>query len=340
MAIVDVVGSITFHGVAIALAAAGFGVWSLVWGVLAQGIFATGAVFALSHWRPRAMFEWRALRPLLRFGIAQQIRNLFALVNDSVTPIVGGRVLGPAAVGYMNWSQSTAYFPLKVVQILARVGFPLFARLQHDPALLGESLGRMIQVSAFATLAWVGLCLGLGEQFTAAVFSAKWLPAVPILIIFAAAIAIGFLSPLVAVALDAMGRPGLFTRIAIGWTTITWLVAPLATLRWGIVGLAAGYCSHVVVGNIVVAIVVRRLLPETKLWQRVRASVAGAAATIALGRLVLAPHVSGLISFGLSSALLAIVYAGVVWMIDGSTLVRALSVVPGVVEADARPEPV
>ncbi|HEV3141366.1 MAG TPA: oligosaccharide flippase family protein [Vicinamibacterales bacterium] len=338
MAVVDVGASATFFGVAISLAAMGFGVWSLACGVLMQGLFATVAVFALSHWRPRAVFEWRALRPLLRFGVAQQIRNLFALVNDSVTPIFGGRMLGSTAVGYMNWSRSTAYFPLKVVQILARVGFPLFARLQHDRALLGESLGRMIQVSAFATFAWVGLCLGLGEQFTAAVFSATWLPAVPILMVFAAAIAIGFLSPLVAVALDAMGRPGLFTRIAIGWTAITWLVAPIATLRWGIIGLAAGYCSHVVVGNIVVAVVMRRILPETKFWLRVRAPVAGSAAVIAVGRLVLAPYVNGLITFGLAAIVLTVVYVGVVWLIDGRTLVRALTVVPGVVDADAKLE--
>ena len=335
MAVVDVAGTGTFYGVAIACAAAGLGVWSLVWGVLAKGVSSTIAAFALSHWRPRAEFDWPSLRPLLRFGVAQQFRNVFAFVNDSVIPVFGGRVLGSTVVGYVNWSRSTAYFPLKVGQILARVGFPLFARLQHDRALLGESLGRMIHVSAFATLAWVGLCLGLGEQFTAAVFSEKWLPAAPILMIFAAAISIGFLSPLVAVAFDAIGRPGLFTRIAIGWTAITWIAAPIAALQWGMTGLAVGFCSHVVIGNVVVLVVMRRVFPSVRFWTRIRASLAGCVAVVAAGRLVLAPFVTGIPSFALAAAVLAAVYAAVVWTVDGRILLQAFAVVPGVADAEA-----
>jgi O-antigen/teichoic acid export membrane protein len=334
MAVVDVAGTSMFYGVAIGCAAAGLGVWSFVWGVLARGASATAAAFALSTWRPRAEFDWPSLRPLLRFGFAQQFRNVFAFVNDSVIPVFGGRVLGSTVVGYVNWSRSTAYFPLKVGQILARVGFPLFARLQHDRGLLGESLGRMIHVAAFATLAWVGLCLGLGEQFTAAVFSDKWLPAAPILMVFAAAIGIGFLSPLVAPALDAIGRPGLFTRIAIGWTAITWIAAPIAALQWGMTGLAVGFCSHVVIGNIVVLVVIRRIFPSVRFWTRIRAPLAGCVAVIAAGRLVLAPLVTGIGSFALAAAVLAAVYAGVVWAIDRRGLVRAFSVVPGVAEDD------
>jgi O-antigen/teichoic acid export membrane protein len=334
MAVVDVAGTGMFYGVAIGCAAAGLGVWSLVWGVLARGASATVAAFALSEWRPRAAFDWSSLRPLLRFGLAQQFRNVFAFINDSVIPVFGGRVLGSTVVGYVNWSRSTAYFPLKVGQILARVGFPLFARLQHDRALLGESLGRMIHVAAFATLAWVGLCLGLGEQFTAAVFSEKWLPAAPILMIFAAAIGIGFLSPLVAPALDAIGRPGLFTRIAIGWTAITWVAAPIAGLKWGMTGLAVGFCSHVVIGNIIVLAVMRHMFPSVRFWTRIRGSLTGCVAVIAAGRLVLAPLVTAIPSFALAAVVLAGLYAGVVWIIDGRTLLRAFSVVPGVADGE------
>src|SRR5262249_46600002 len=63
MAVVDVAGTSMFYGVAIGCAAAGLGVWSLVWGVLARGASATVAAFALSTWRPRAEFDWASLRP-------------------------------------------------------------------------------------------------------------------------------------------------------------------------------------------------------------------------------------------------------------------------------------
>jgi O-antigen/teichoic acid export membrane protein len=250
------------------------------------------------------------------------------LVNAGVGPVVGGRMLGTAAVGYLTWALSTAYFATKVGDILARIGFPLFSRLQHDRALVGESLGRMIHVTAFAVFAWIALCLGLGEPLTLVVFSAKWLPAVPVLTIYAGAVLIGFLSTLVAPALDALGKPGLFTKCVVGWTILTWIVVPIATAKWQLVGFAVGFATHIVVGNTVVAIVMHRLLPQTRFLQRIRGPLLACAVVALLGRLVLAPQVTGLVTLGVSVILAAGVYVAVAWVIDGRDLLRATSLVP------------
>jgi PST family polysaccharide transporter len=334
LAVLEIIGSITFNVVSVSSAAIGWGVWSLVFGVLVQGLFTTIAAYRFCRWRPRAMFVWSALRPLMRFGVAQQLRNVVGLANGAVTPIWGGRVLGTTQVGYVNWAQSTAYFPLKLVEILARIGFPLFAKLQHDRALVGESLGRAIQLSALATFAWVGACLGLGEQLTYYIFSEKWLPALPALLIFAAAISVGFLSPLVAVAFDALGMPGIFARLAIGWTIVNWLAVPFATARWHSFGFAAGYALHVVLGNVAVALITWRVLPQAKLWRRVRAPLCAGALVVLSGRFVLAPRIASAASFALSLALLALLYLAVAWLIDGRALLRAVSVVPGAVDGE------
>ena len=78
------------------------------------------------------------VRTALKKGIAQQLRGMVGLVNGAVTPFWGGRTLGKTLVGYVNWAQSTAYFPLRLVEILSRIGFPLFAwRRRWRPLLLG-----------------------------------------------------------------------------------------------------------------------------------------------------------------------------------------------------------
>jgi PST family polysaccharide transporter len=328
LAIVDIAGSIAFYMTAVSLAFAGFGAWALATGVLAQGCLMTVMIFGMSRWRPRAIFAWPAVRPLMRFGLAQQSRNVIGLVNDAVTPFWGGRVLGVTAVGYLNWARTTAYFPLKMVDTLRSVGFPLFARLQDDRALLGESLGRAIHLCAFVTFASVGLCIGLGEPLTAYVFSAQWLPAVPLLIVFSAAISIGFLSPLVASALDAIGRPGLFARVALGWTVLNWIAVPIGTMYGRTLGFAIGYSSHVVVGNIVIALILRRLLPESRCWQRIRAPLAAGVAMIVVARLALVPYIDSALSFGVAAVTAVLVYVAFVWLLDGRALVRALSIMP------------
>lgn len=328
LSLMDVAGGLTFYLVAVALAFAGFGVWALAAAVLARAVLITVLVFYVSDWRPRAIFAWSDLGPLVRFGLAQQSRNIIGLVNDAVTPFWGGRMLGVTAVGYLNWARQTAYFPLKMVDTLRTVGFPLFARLQHDRALLGESLGRAIHLCAFVTCASVGLCVGLGEPLTRFVFSEQWLPAVPLLVVFAGAISVGFLSPLVASALDAIGRPGVFARVALLWTVITWIAVPIGTAYGGTLGFAIGYASHVVIGNLVIAWVLRRMLPESRLWRRTRAPFAGGVAMAAVGWFVVGPHVDGPLSFVAAAAGTIAIYTAIVWLLDGPALIEALSIVP------------
>jgi PST family polysaccharide transporter/lipopolysaccharide exporter len=328
LAVADVSSWITFYAAAVALAFAGAGVWAFAGGVLAKGVVATAIVYGVSGWRPRAHFAWADVRPLLRFGLAQQSRNVIGLVNDAVTPFWGGRALGVTAVGYLNWARTTAYFPLKMVDTLRTVGFPLFARLQHDHALVGESLGRAIHLSAFVTFGCVGLFVGLGEPLTRYVFSEQWLPAVPLLTVFALAIAIGFLSPLVASALDAIGRPGVFAKVALGWTVFNWIAVVAGTAYGQTLGFAIGYASHVVVGNLAIAWVLRRMLPESRLWRRIRAPLAGGLATAAFGRFGAGPYVDGPAAFAAAAAAALALYAAILWVLDGRALMRSLSIVP------------
>jgi O-antigen/teichoic acid export membrane protein len=328
LALVDIAGSIAFYATAVSLAFAGFGTWALGIGLLAQGGLVTLVVFLISGWRPRAFFTWAAVRPLVRFGLAQQSRNVIGLINDAVTPFWGGRVLGVTAVGYLNWARTTAYFPLKMVDTLRNVGFPLFARLQDDRALLGESLGRAIHLCGFVTCGTVALCIGLGEPLTEYVFSAQWLPAVPLLVVFSAAISIGFLSPLVASALDAIGRPGVFARVALFWTVLNWIAVPIGTAYGRTLGFAIGYASHVVIGNIVIAMVLQRMLPEAKFWRRVRAPMIAAGVMTAAGRLTLVPHIHSPVSFAAAAVADVLLYGALVWLLDGHALVRAMSIMP------------
>jgi O-antigen/teichoic acid export membrane protein len=216
-----------------------------------------------------------------------------------------------------------------MVDTLRTVGFPLFARLQHDRALVGESLGRAIHLCAFVTCGCVGLFIGLGEPLTRYVFSEQWLPAVPFLAVFSVAISIGFLSPLVASALDAIGRPGVFARVALLWTVITWIAVPIGTSLGGTLGFAIGYASHVVIGNIVIAEVLRRMLPEARVWKRIRVPFAGACLSAAAGRSVLGSFVEGPWSFGAAAIASLMLYVAVVWLGDRRALMQARSLVPG-----------
>jgi hypothetical protein len=158
--------------------------------------------------------------------------------------------------------------------------------------------------------------------------AASGLPAVPLLAVFAGAISIGFLSPLVAAALDAIGRPGVFLRVACLWTAITWIAVPIGTTYGGTLGFALGYASHVVIGNLVIAEVLRRMLPEARLWRRVRTPLLAASVTAAVGRFVLTPLSANPLWFTMAFGAALVLYAGIVWIFDRQALLQAMSIVP------------
>ena len=92
----------------------------------------------LSPWRPSLVFDRRLLRPIIAFGIPYQLKNVIGFINGAITPIYAGRTLGTTALGYITWAQTTGFLPVKIVEIIGRVTFPLFSRLVIDHATFAQ----------------------------------------------------------------------------------------------------------------------------------------------------------------------------------------------------------
>jgi O-antigen/teichoic acid export membrane protein len=113
----------------------------------------------------------------------------------------------------------------------------------------------------------------------------------------------------------------------IGWTTAIVVLVAIMTPRWGTLGFAIGYCIPVVLGNCVVAVILQRLVPEARLWPRVRALILGGCGVAALGHFALRPYATGPISFAVAVSLSAAFFLGVVGLFDRSALADLHSLV-------------
>lgn len=328
LAVLEILHTLTFYTTAVVLASRGFAVWSLVAAVIAQGVVGLGAAYSMRPWRPSFEFDREVMRPILRFGIPFQLKNGISFLNGAITPLYAGAALGQAAVGFINFAQQTAYFPLKLVEIMGRVTFPLYSRVRDRRDLFAESLGRSLQICAMGTFFFVALFLGIGPQIIGVIYSEKWLPSLPLLYVFASAISIGFVSPLIGSALDAIGRPGVIARLAIGWTMLNWLVVPFAA-RYGMLGFTIGYTVHVVVGNGAVIYVLKRLVPEVRVLRRLWAPAVAFGVTALVGKFAVAPWAGSLLGFIGGVGVLLLLYAGAIALLDRRGAIDALSIVPG-----------
>lgn len=293
LSVIDTAGNMAFYLIASLCALQGVGLRSLSAGVIAQMSVTFVLAYALMPWRPSLAFSYERLRPLMRFGLVFQLKFVLGLALNAITPLWGGYALGARSVGLINWAQNTAYFPLRLVDIVSRVSFPLYSRLNGDQGELTAAVERSIRITAFGTLFFSGLMLGLGLQVTEIIYSAQWLPALPLLYVYASAIGIGFLTPVLATVFDALGDPATVLKLSLVVTVGIWATVVPASLAFGPMGFVVGYVSWMVIGNVVMMVVVRRRLPAIHVPRQLLGPFLGAVAMAAVARWGVSRFITG-----------------------------------------------
>jgi PST family polysaccharide transporter len=256
-------------------------------------------------------FNRRILGKMARFGIAYQLKFGVHFLNGAIIPLYAGSQLGKVLYGLVSWSQTTAYFPLQLLDIIGRVNFPLLSRLQDDRVAFARILERSIAVGALIIHFFIALFVGLGLPLVRVVYGEQWVGAVPTLYVFSAVLTIGFLGPVVASALDAIGQPKIILRLGIFWTTLNWVVISVV-FHWvrTAMSFALAYCVHIVIGNLAIVIALRAVAPSVHVFRALWVPMFAAVVAGTLGYFGLARLVGSVVTLVLAVAILFVVYAG------------------------------
>lgn len=246
--------------VGVGLAVAGGGVWSLVAQVLTADVARTIMLWRAATWRPRRVFVWAKFKEMWAFGSRMLGSQFFNYVVKYSDNLLIGRTLGAALLGYYAFAYALFLTPIvEIALTVNRVTLSAFSRLQDDSGRLRQGfLMTTVYVAFFAGPALVGLSL-VSSDLVAVVFSAKWLPAVPVLRILLVGALFQSQSVIFNSAFTAVGRVDLFLR----WTIVSAVVyvpAFVIGLRWGIIGVAAGYTVVTIVLVPVQLLLVQRIL--------------------------------------------------------------------------------
>lgn len=181
LATIEVIQHFTFYGTSIGLAVSGAGVWSFVIAVVAQT--AVGAVLVNLQWgrRPQLHFDRRIARRQLGFGAAYQASNIIASSRDAVVPVFGALAGGdPAtAIGRIGFGFDIGQAAATVDDILARVTFPAFSRLQGDARRIAKVASDLVVVGGLVVAGVQVWLIASAPYLVPEVFGAKWIPAVP-----------------------------------------------------------------------------------------------------------------------------------------------------------------
>jgi PST family polysaccharide transporter len=238
-------------GTAIAMAAAGLGLWSLVGGELAGALGTAAMAWGAARWRPRWVWNAATLARVFRFGLQVSAQNFFSWICSSVDQIFAGRFLGAQTLGFYRVSRTFGEVPwLLASRPFNAVLYPVLCRAGSDPDA--------IKPPFLAALRWMALAsipVGTGLAFLAPsvvplALGAKWLDAIPLLQVLAVAGIGSAILDLTPQVYKALGRPRIATRLfffqALATVPASWWAAQQSIFLLAVVQLVLAWLFGVV----------------------------------------------------------------------------------------------
>ncbi len=239
--VVDLVTLVLSSLLTLTLAMLGYGVWSLVWGMVANAAFRVLGLNLITRALVWPSFDFRGMRRHFSFGaFVSMDRGLWFLFSES-DKFIGGKLLGQHALGYYAVANQLASLPIyKLAGLLNAVAFPAFSRAHaaENDSRVHEYLltaTRILAIAAFPVFLGISCT---AEALVAALLGDKWLPAAPLLQLLALVMPLRLLSNVFGPLLWGIGQPS----VSAGNYAISALVLPPAlavgALSAGAVGLA------------------------------------------------------------------------------------------------------
>jgi PST family polysaccharide transporter len=254
---------------AIGLALAGYGVWSLVASALAQSFVRTVALLALEP-HPKWPRVGPEIREILRFGSGFTLARVFNYGAAQGDNLIVGRVLGIVALGY--YSRAFKLMTILVTYfaaVVTRVLFPIMSRLQDDRERLQSTYLTGAAVLGLVSAPLGAILVVLAPEFILVVLGPKWIPATATFQILTAGIMLRNVY-LMAYCLD--GALGALRRRTLrdGIYALAVLLGSLIGARFGIVGVATGVIIAIALNYLVGAAMSLNLLKAS--WRQYAAS--------------------------------------------------------------------
>ena len=167
--------------VAISLAFAGFGVYSLVWGQLAATTTRVALLCSVGwrQWRPSLHFAKQDLKGYISFGLYQMGERAINYLNSNLDYLLIGSMLGAGPLGYYTLAYNLIIRPSTMINpVITKVAFPVFSLIQNEADSLRRGYLKVVQIISTVNFPlMVGLAV-VAPLAVPVIFGEQWLPSV------------------------------------------------------------------------------------------------------------------------------------------------------------------
>lgn len=244
LSLIEIQSSLVGSFASLALALAGFGVWSLIWGWLlgrATRLIAAWARAPVSLLGPISL---RGSAGLLRFGAWSAVDRLLFTAYTTADSVVIGRLFGPIPLGIYTTSLNLSRMALrKLAPLFNSVGFPVLSSVADErERFVRYELGLSRAISLIGIPVFVGVAVTAAD-IVPLLLTEKWIETVLPIQVLAPIAGVQLLTTRLANAISAKGRPAWNARVTAAMVILLpgafWVVASRGYGIAGILGVLA-----------------------------------------------------------------------------------------------------
>lgn len=181
---IDIINKSISFIVTITLAYKGYGVFSLVFGILIGSISQTiqYMILGFKDYKPSLKFKVKEIEYFIKFGFyitGSQIINYF---NSQLDSLIIGKLVGVEALGIYTIAKQIVMRPSQVINpLVTRVMFPAMSNIQENTTKLKHIYLKMINYLSSVNFPIYTFFFIMANDLVAILFGEKWMSAVPII---------------------------------------------------------------------------------------------------------------------------------------------------------------
>lgn len=166
--------------VAVVMAVAGCGIWSLVaQRLLMMGIKAV-AFWTMRRWHTDARFSLDAIRAMMPFSLRLLATDLIASIYNNVAQLFIGKMHSTTTLGYYSQAQKLKDLPVtSTVQAVQGVTYPALSELNGDDKRFGDGYERIVRMLGFVSFPVMLGFVAIAEDMFMLLLGERWMPTVP-----------------------------------------------------------------------------------------------------------------------------------------------------------------
>lgn len=218
-------------------------VWPTVWALVFASVAKQATEFLLSYvlddYRPWPSFDIGAARELVNYGKWITGASIAGFIYRQGDDAFVGWYLSATALGFYQYAYQIADTPAsEMSNVISRITFPAFSKLQEDSEQLRNALIRTTRTTAFVAFPMAFGIAAVAPSFVPAILGTEWTPMILTMQLLAIYGLLHAITANFGAVWKALNRPDYITKIGVLRIVCIGLLIWPATARWGIEGTA------------------------------------------------------------------------------------------------------